>query len=514
MRTSGVRMAGVRTSGVRPGVVRGRRGRAAPVVAVVAAVASMVFPGQATAAGAVASERAEDVGAVLPWQAGAAPAPEPYAFAEDAETVDGARSNVEGHRLNPGSTYRSSLPRAGQLYYRLDLKARESAYVSVTAVPRLGTRVSYADGIEVSVQDADGNNCSPVEAQEARFGASESPRPITATAARRTGPDEPSCTGGGTYYVLVERASAPESSREDWDLELRVASEPALRATGATAPPRSWNSATPAPPSGERKRRAGGTSFTTARALENGVWGDSVTPGETLYYRVPVDWGQQLSVSAELGTSNGGRPGTPGSTAPRGAGYVSPGLVMSLTNPVRAEVEDADTAYDGKQKSAVLEPLPPVAYENRFATVDAVSAMRFAGWYYVSVHLSPEVAEKFGEAPLELTLRVDVDGDPLPGPSYAGSPRPAEEFGVTEQDTEAARRGEAAAGGGADEGDDPVMAAIAAGGIGTGVALLAILGVWTLTARRGAAAAAASATASAPTSDAPVRASSGPRHRR
>jgi hypothetical protein len=186
---------------------------------------------------------------------------------------------------------------------------------------------------------------------------------------------------------------------------------------------------------------------------------------------------------------------------------------MTLANPVRAEVEDADTAYDGKQKSAALEPLAPVAYENRFATADAVSAMRFAGWYYVSIHLSPEVAEKFGEAPLELTLRVDVAGDPLPGPSYAGSPLPAEEFGVTERDTEAARRGETAAGGdaGRGDGDDPVMAAVAAGGIGTGVALLAVLGVWTLTARRRAA---GSAAASAPTSDAPVRAASGPRHRR
>ncbi|WP_206311025.1 hypothetical protein [Streptomyces sp. A1499] len=450
-------------------------------------------------------------GAICPGQAVAAGEPGPYAFAEGAETVDGARSNVEGHRLMPGGTYKSSLPRGGRLYYRLDLKAKESAYVSATAVPRLGTRVSYADGLEVSVQDADGNNCSPMEAQEARFGASESARPITATAARRTGPAEPSCAGAGTYYVLVERTSDPESSREAWALELRVASEPAVRVTGATEPPRTWDSATPAPPTGERKRRAGGTSYHTARALGNGVWGDSVTPGETRYYRVPVDWGQQLAVSAELGTSDGRRRGT-ADPATRGTGYVSPGLVMTLANPVRAEVEDADTAYDGEQKSAALEPLPPVAYENRFATADAVSAMRFAGWYYVSVHLNPEVAERFGEAPLELTLRVDVDGDPLPGPSYAGSPRPAEEFGVTERDAEAARRGESAARGEGGSDDDPVLAAVAVGGIGTGVLLLGILGVWTLTARRRAAG--ASDAASAPTSDAPVRAASGPRHRR
>ncbi|MGA4850033.1 hypothetical protein ACOBQB_28730 [Streptomyces sp. G5(2025)] len=386
----------------------------------------------------------------LPGRAEAVGAPAPYGFAEGAKTVEGAASNVEGPRLHSGKTYKSALPRAGGRFYRLDLMAKESAYVAVTAVPEFGSRVSYADGVEVFIQDADGNNCSPVESQEARFGASESPRPITATAVRRVGPDEKTCEGAGTYYVLVERTSAPESSQEAWDLELRVASEPAVRSAEGTPtePPRSWNSATPAPPTGERKRREGGTSFNGARALGKGVWGDSIEPGETLFYRVPVDWGQQLSVGAELGSSGaGGGLGGTSRRAGRGAGYVSSALVMSLTNPVRVEVDDADTAYDGKQKTTALDPLPPVAYENRYAPADEVAAMRFAGWYYLAVHLSADVAEKFGDDPLDLTLRVDVGGAPRPGPEYAGTPVPAGEFGVTERDTEAARRGEAAAAG-------------------------------------------------------------------
>ncbi|MFI2618971.1 hypothetical protein [Streptomyces sp. NPDC018584] len=420
---------------------------------------------------------------VSPGRADAVGTPTPYGFAEGAETVDGAASNVEGPRLRSGKTYKSALPRAGQRFYRLDLKAEESAYVAVTAVPEFGSRVSYADGVEVSVQDADGNNCSPVEAQEARFGASESPRPITATAVRRAGPDEKTCEGAGTYYVLVERSSAPESSRGAWDLELRVASEP----------PRSWNSATPAPPTGERKRREGGTSFNDARALDKGVWGADVEPGETLFYRVPVDWGQQLSVSAELGSTGERR--RPDGGAGRGSathdtGFVSSALVMALANPARVGVDDADTAYDGKQKTTALDPLPPVAYENRYAPADEVAAMRFAGWYYLAVHLSADVAEKFGGGPLALTLRVDVGGAARPGPEYVGPHVPAEEFGVTERDAKAARRGEtaAAAGSGAGSGDDRVMVVLAVGGIGVGVALLGVLGGWTLIARRRAAA--------------------------
>ncbi|MFI7322513.1 hypothetical protein [Streptomyces venezuelae] len=457
-------------------------GRAAPAVAVAAALcAAVLLPGSA--------------GAV-----GASDPSSPYAFAEGAETVEGATSNIEGHRLTPGRTYKSTLPRVGQRFYRLELTAVENAYVSVTALPKEDAAVSYADGVEVSVQDSDGNNCSPLDAEEARFGSSESPRPITATAARRVGHGEKSCTGAGTYYVLVERTRSSgtvrsTTAREDWDLELHVASEPVLRQPGGAAPPRAWDSASPVPPSGERTLREGGTSFNDARGLEKGVWGAGIEPGETLFYRVPVDWGQQLSVAAELGSSSGdgAGAGATGAGPGRDRGYVSSALVTSLHNPVRAEIEDTDTAYDGKQKSSSLKPLPPVAYENRFALTDEVAAMRFAGWYYVSVHLSPDVAEKFGEAPLDLTLRVDVDGSPRPGPVYAGSPRPADDFGVSEQDAEAAQRGEtAAAGEGDGEGgggrDHELMAVVAAGGIGTGAVLLGILGVWTLVARRRAAA--------------------------
>ncbi|MEU1014954.1 hypothetical protein [Streptomyces sp. NPDC005898] len=408
-------------------------------------------------------------GVLPPAQTVAAGASSPYGFAEDAETIDGATSNAAGHRLSPGKSYLSSLPRAGQRFYRLELTAEESAYVAVTAVPGVAEKVSYADGLKVSVQDADGANCSPREARKARFGASESPRPVTATAARRVGPDERSCAGAGTYYVLVERMSDPESSRRDWGLELRVATEPALRSAGATRAPRSWNSATPAPRTGERKSRAGGPGFSGARALGTGVWGDRIAPGRTLFYRVPVDWGQRLSVGAELGSSSGrGERNGAVRGSGRGKGYVSSALVVALSNPVRAEVEDEDTAYDGKQKSVRLDPLPPVAYENRFAPADRVAAVRFAGWYYLSVHLSPRVAEVSGEGPLDLTLRISVEGAARPGPAYAGSPIPAGEFGVTEGDDD----------------DDTAMVVLAVGGIGTGAGLLGVLGVWTLVARR------------------------------
>ncbi|WP_409062731.1 hypothetical protein [Streptomyces sp. SYP-A7185] len=422
--------------------------------------------------------------------------PAPYVFADGAVPVDGAQSSTDSPRLTPGSTYKSSLGRGGKLYYQLQLDARETVYVSATAVPGLDAKVAYGDGVEVSLEDTNGNTCN---SGDARFGTSQSPRPVSAWAVRAVGPAENRCEAAGTYYVVVERNSDPRSSTETWDTELRVVSEPGVAKRASTTPPGPWNSASPTPPSGTREERRGGTGFNDARALRPGVWGDRITPGQTLFYRVPVDWGQQISASAELGTARGGRDE-----------YVPSALVLSLANPVRARIDDADTAYDGQQKSTALKPLAPVAYENRYSPMDRVAGTRFAGWYYLSVHLNPKVAGQFGKDPLDLTLRVNVDGTADKGPAYVGTARPADEFSVTGEDKDAAvrgdadARGEGAGGSGSRGGGDGVaMRVVAAGGFGTGTLLLMILGVWTLVGRRRAAASAADSSSSSAGSSGP-----------
>ncbi|WP_240436605.1 hypothetical protein [Streptomyces sporangiiformans] len=408
----------------------------------------------------------------------AAGASDPYAFAADAEPVDGTPDAADAVPLAPGKTYKSSVRNNGKLYYRLRLDSASNAYVSATAIPRLGTRVAYSDGIKVSVQDPAGNKCFSGDAGDARFGPTESPRPLTAWASRRIGADEYSCQEAGTYSVVVERTSRAGSSPDDWDLELQYVSEPSLKKTGRATAPETWNSASPEAVGGAARTRRGGTSFNEASALEQGVWRDRIRAGRTLYYRVPVDWGQQIFATAELGGASGGD------------GFLGNAFVMSLHNPVRAFVDDARTGYGGKARPATLEPLPSVAYENRYAIDDQVSGMRFAGWYYLAVHLGAAVAEKFGDGRLDLTLRVRVSGTTGEGPAYAGTAEPRGVFDVTAGDKAAAASGAAAAGGRDGADGDATMKLVAVGGIGAGSVLVLGLGVWTVVARRRAAAAA------------------------
>ncbi|WP_413758173.1 hypothetical protein [Streptomyces sp. MMBL 11-3] len=406
----------------------------------------------------------------------------PYRFTAGAERVDGAARPSDAVRLTAGTTYRSTVRDDGKLYYGLRLDGTSSAYVSATAVPKPGTKVVYSDGIKVSLLDPDGHKCFSGDAGAARFGPTESPRPLTAWASRRAGPGTYSCKGAGTYAVLVERTSGDGSSPDDWELELGYVSEPALKeaapSAAPTAAPEVWDSASPQAVDGPVRTRKGGTSFHTARSLEQGVWKDGIRAGQTLFYRVPVDWGQQIDATAELGPSDGD-------------GFLGNALVMSLYNPVRALVDDADTGYGGARQRAALEPLPPVAYENRYAVDDQVGGMRFAGWYYLAVHLRAGMAEAFGDGPFDLTLRVGVRGAAGKAPVYGGPTAPRDVFEVSAGDRAAASNGSAAAGGGGGADGDTTMKAVAAGGIGAGCVLVLGLAVWTVTARRRAAAEAA-----------------------
>lgn len=437
-------------SGRRAGVWRHRPAvavRLGAVAVVLAAAAAALAPGPAAAAGVASAT------------------PSPYAFTDGAQSVEGARSTADAALLKPGGAYRSSLPSSGKVSYRLDLDAASNAYVSVTAVPSPDSTVSVIDGVKVTVQDAEGNTCS---VDNTSFGAARSPHPIAAWGMREISPGKPLCRKAGAYYVSVERIDpdGDGSSPDAWDLELVAMTEPRTKRTGPASTPEVWNSATPQPLQGEAEHRKGGTGFTGATPLDQGVWRDDIRPGQTLFYAVPVDWGQQISVTADLGSTDSG-----------GTGYTSDALDLTLYNPARGDVADVGVGYNGGQKSGSLPPLPPVAHANRYAATAQVSALRFAGSYYLVAHLSQGVTDTFGDGPFRMTLRVRVSGQPQGGPEYAGESEPEGVFEVSDQDREAAAEGVAA-------GDDTAMRALAVGGIGTGSALLVGLGVWTVVARR------------------------------
>ncbi|MEV4915295.1 hypothetical protein AB0K47_00405 [Streptomyces tirandamycinicus] len=392
----------------------------------------------------------------------AADEPDPYVFGAGARPIEGAESSADAEALEAGTTYRSSIGPGGKLNFRVDLDAVRNAYVSIVAVPRTGAGLEYSEGIEVTLQDGQGTRCS--SANE-KVGPGRFARPLAAAAHRTIGSGRSTCQEAGAYNVLVERTAAADSAAADtspsgaWELEIRHVTEPGLSRPGPTAAPTEWPSASPGLPGGGTKEVVGGTGFNDAAEISEGEWSSRMEPGRTYFYRVEVDWGQRIFGTASLG-----------STSTENFTFVGEALTMRLYNPVRALVEDGGTgSYDGRQKQAALDPLPEVAYENRFAISDKVQGMRLGGDHYLAVSLNPQLAEKFGKEKFGVTLRVNVEGEAKAAPPYAG---PVGDLGVSEGE-KAERSG--------------MMRLVGVAGVGTGALLVVGLGAWTLLARRAAA---------------------------
>ncbi|MCX4819082.1 hypothetical protein OG883_04015 [Streptomyces sp. NBC_01142] len=397
----------------------------------------------------------------------------PYETSPDAEPVRGTPASTDGPRLRPG-TYTDTIARGEKKYYRVALDAKSNAFVSTVLAPPPGIEVGSTDGIRVLLESTDGVKCS--NGNDVTFGGGSS-RPIADYATRRIEADR-SCQSAGDYLYSVEWTGSGNGPGDGgWPVELTYMTEPGLRA-GAVMPsePATWNSQAPSPSAGRANSVSGGSGFNDAPAVGGGAWKDKLSPGESRFYKVPVEWGQQLFLDAEFANSTNDEPP-----------LVFDGLRLGVFNTARGFVASASANYQGKP-AAVSLGTAPAAFSNRSSPQDATAAMRFSGWYYVRVSLDRRV-----DSALPVTLRVGLKGEPQPGPPYDGDATAAG-FGITDEDREAAAEGRIED----TDGQSVPLKAIGFAGIGLGTALVLGLVLWTVLGRRGRGAEASRASAPAP----------------
>jgi hypothetical protein len=396
----------------------------------------------------------------------------PATWQPQGAQLTGAAITADAPAMKPGVTYRDTIKVGETRLYGLVLDAASSAYVSAFALPPPGGRVAYGDGIELKLEGADGDTC---DSSDAHFRADGGVRPV-GTAVSRTIEKDAECQDANQYTLAVHRTSDGASDPAPWPLELRYVLEPPLK-SGASAgqpPADSGGAGTPSPTpliTGTPRQAAGGTSFDTAAAVRTGIWKDKVLPGETRFYKVPVDWGQQATVFADFSSAR----------VTDDSAFVASGVRLDAYSPVRRLLDDQEHAYDGTQTS-VHEQLARVAYANRAADDTDVAEVRFAGWYYFAVSVHPDVAEAVS-GPVPVTLRIEVSGAAKAGPDYAGDAHAAG-IGVGPHDVSSADGTPRSAAPGASAGGTSARRFLGFAALGAGTVLLLALAVWTLAARR------------------------------
>ncbi|MFE9813849.1 VWA domain-containing protein [Streptomyces sp. NPDC005773] len=331
------------------------------------------------------------------------------------ERVTGAATAGGAPVLVPGQ-YLDTIGPGEKRYYAVDLDAVSTADFAATAVPQPGAAVDTFDALSTRIEYDEHGSCGT---HTARFLQKEGAVPLTSAVARiRSEAGTRTCDRAGRYRLVVERESKKGSDAARWPLELVYGVEPPpakgmTPAQSQTEYGRGGKEA--ALPAGDPRDVRGGTGFNDAETLGEGVWRDRILPSQTLWYRVPAGWGQQVRYEVEFANE----PTVEGSTATYSYGATQ--LYTPARHPLTGGGEFHPSATYNGRPAAVEMGGVPVAWTNRYEDRTDVWPVHAGGGFYVSVTLGAEAAEIAENPQIGLVLRVSVLGDERAGPEH-GAP--------------------------------------------------------------------------------------------
>ncbi|GGO49006.1 hypothetical protein GCM10012287_25320 [Streptomyces daqingensis] len=190
-------------------------------------------------------------------------------------------------------------------WYEVAMDGASTASFAATAAPEPGSRIDRLDGLRTRLT-APGSSGGCTSSTE-RFGQDEGAVPLVSGVSRIPGGMDAGGTcdeGAGRYLLSVERVESeggPEGARWPLELTYRVEKPLGKGVTPAQSQPEFGEGGRDAKlPQGRPRSVHDGTGFNDAAAIGTGVWRDRVLPSQTLWYRAPVGWGQQLRYDVEF----------------------------------------------------------------------------------------------------------------------------------------------------------------------------------------------------------------------
>ncbi|MGN5637122.1 vWA domain-containing protein [Streptomyces sp. AC154] len=356
------------------------------------------------------------------------------------ERVTGAATADRAPVLVPGQ-YLDAIGPGEKRYYAVDLDAVSTADFAATAVPQPGAAVDTFDALSTRIEYDEHGSCGT---DTARFLQKEGAAPLTSAVARiRSEEGSRPCDRAGRYRLVVERQSKKGSDAARWPLELVYGVEApldkgVLPAQSEAEYGRGGKEAVL--PTDDPRDVRGGTGFNDARKIGQGVWRDRILPSQTLWYKVPAGWGQQVRYEVEFANEP---------TVDRTSGTYSYGATQLYT-PARYPLTGggeftSTTMYNGRPSALPMGGVP-VSWTNRYEDRSNVQPVHARGGFYISVTLGARAAEIAENPQIGLVLRVSVLGAERTGPQH-GAPVAAGSGGSTGKATgkDADKEGESTA---------------------------------------------------------------------
>lgn len=374
----------------------------------------------AAATGGAYSEAPD--GDALDVQLATVAAPGLRRYVPSGTAVAGTPDLLGAPRLAPGQ-WLDALDGAERSYYSVDLADGVTPYLAATLLHPPGpvTGSSY-DSLTLALYGPGGTKCGQTS-QTTNQGNGGTASTVVATtpavgAPWRTGPfaalaSDSTCGRAGRYTFSVERDSS-SAGQGALPLELRVLAEPPVPARDQLPEaPVTVPSALPPPPvTAPLAQVRGGGDPGDAPLLRTGSSQDAIRQGETLYYRIPVGWGQRLAFTASL---------PPGTDKDLPTATVTAKVVGPSRQQLPLLDGDVSSTYFGgsydSDGATLSGSTAPVLYRNRDVRDDDLTPVSLAGDHYLVVQLA--ASKTPSDVAVPLRLAVSVTGDAAGAPSYA-----------------------------------------------------------------------------------------------
>ncbi|WP_406229660.1 vWA domain-containing protein [Nocardia sp. NBC_01009] len=383
----------------------------------------------------------------------------------------------------PGQ-YLDTIGQKEKRYWSVEVPAGATAYFSGTvSFPRL-PNISSTDDIntlQMHVYGRDGRDCNAFESEMTTSSSDGVALTVAqafdgATKERKDDTSADKCKGGGRYYFALTWDHVSNGVPERLPIELLVGIEPAATDPGPVAvrPATTFTE-----PTGARTAATGGGSFNVAAELPaSGTYTDTVRPGEFVFYRVRLNWGQGLAYRVRFGATGNHQSEN------------FSNITTTLYSPIRERIDNDTMVYTGSDQvlpsNDPAMATVPIRYNNRNADDHDIRTQAVAGWYYIAVKLGSTSADR-GSTPVPIRLDLTVSGAQEGGPKYSTSATDGV-FGENTpagggKSTGAGAPGAAASAAGATESKSSALIVVAIVGA-AGVGVLGAIGGWLFARRR------------------------------
>ncbi len=345
-------------------------------------------------------------------------------FQTTGTPVKGTVDQAGAPQIGPGQykdTYdASNTPR----YYRITRSPGSTVTASIATIVR-PYPTQNLENWTLTLATRDGTKCAASSASSSGYrstmvlGGAVSSSQVDAVT-RSPGPEP--CSTEPELLLSLSRSS-PAGNSDEVSVEVLIAEEPPITNLESLPEPVADydGKADAVRPGRSAGPRLGGTSFSNSTQVSPGTWTDSVATGETVFYRVRLETGQRLRVTAE----------TP---APKTAWHLAAGEWVSsrviVYSPARVSLTEQTASLQGRGSARVTAASPEVRVRNREVPPPAsyldpsVTTAATAGDYFVGLQVDPLQKYLSGRV-MQVRLSLAIDGKPSGQPQYAASSSPS-----------------------------------------------------------------------------------------